>query len=187
MLFLPPTIMSGAATWQTVVNNASLNADQASWASFTINMFIPQASLLVTGGSSVRVTCFAPTVGNQLINKMYIGQASAGYTTTSPAFSGTPTQIFFGGGFAALSMVAGGGDSLSDAVSFVMPSSNGICIAWEHSATATSVRTSPAGSPTNWKWSYKSGTDAATVAKSLYTDYSATNGSATIHLVEELI
>lgn len=185
-LIYPVGFLKTSGTWTTVSTNSSLASDQASWASFTIVIFIPQASISASGGTQTRLTLTAPTSGNTPITAMYVGQADAAYSGTAPAFAATPTQLLFTGS-ASVTLTGGTGDTVSDAASFVMPSSQGLAVAWQHSAAASSLRIATANNPANWKMSYKAGADAATVAKSGYIDYTATDGTCTVHIVEELI
>lgn len=177
---------SDAGVWTSVFSN-SPGTDNAGYISYTVVQFIPQASISATGGTQVRLTLKNPASVGHVIGAMYIGQASAGYTATSPAFAATPTQITFAGGASGYTVGAGAGDTLSDAVSFVMPSSNGLAIAWQYSATASTLVTSASGTPSGGKVSYKNASDASTVAKSGYTDFSASAGGGNVKLVEELI
>lgn len=181
----PGTPASSGGTWTNIASNSLSAGDTTGWANSTHVQYIPQASLAATGGTQVRITLKPPAATGSTITGIYIGQCSASFSATSPAFAATPVQILYGGS-GSKTLTAGGANQLSDAASFVMPSSNGLCIAWQFT-TSSNMPYSAVGSPSGWGISYKSGADAATVAKVSYTNYAAFNGSWLVTLVEELI
>lgn len=182
----PGTPASSGGTWTSIVSNALSGGDRAGFAGYTLVQMYPQASLAATGGTQIRVTIKASSATGGTITGLYVGQCAAGYTTIAPSFSGTPTQLFVAGS-GTITVGSGGATTLTDAASFVMPSSNGLCISWQYNASAASFSGSTASTPANWHVSWKLGADAATVTKASYTDYTANTGAATISLVEELI
>ena len=178
-IWMPATILN-TGSWQTTTST-SLTANSGGWGNYTLRMFIPQASLLVTGGSQVRITLTAASSVNLVINDCYFGQASGSYSATSPAFAGTPTQVLFSG--AAGTTVTAGTSAVSDGVSGSIPAANGICIACN--INNLQVRATAASTPANFQFSYKAGaTDSATVAASGYTSQTGTNGFGIFNLVE---
>lgn len=175
-----------AGVWTSIASNALGASDQAGWSNVTKVQFIPQSSLAATGGTQVRLTLKCPASVGSAITAMYIGQASASYSATSPAFASTPVQILVGGS-GTITLSAGGSDVLTDVASFVMPSANGLCVSWQVTSSSNFSNSGNA-SPTGWKISYKStASDANTVAKSGYTDYTAQTLGEVVKLVEELI
>jgi hypothetical protein len=178
--------LSGDGVWQNTTSATLSGGDiGASWQNYNIVQFIDQASLTVTGGTKIRLTLQAPAANNWGIDTMYIGQAAGGYSATSPAFAGSPTQVLFSGG-ATFLLATGAGDLVSDEITLAMPAANGICIAWHVQNTAGRGNIAAhATLPTNWKTSHKLGADdASTVAKSGYTDFTATAHAFGVKLVE---
>jgi hypothetical protein len=161
--------LSGDGVWQNTTSATLSGGDiGASWQNYNIVL-----------------TLQAPAANNWGIDTMYIGQAAGGYSATSPAFAGSPTQVLFSGG-ATFLLATGAGDLVSDEITLAMPAANGICIAWHVQNTAGRGNIAAhATLPTNWKTSHKLGADdAATVAKSGYTDFTATAHAFGIKLVE---
>jgi hypothetical protein len=181
-IWMPVTIMSAGATWQTV-NTATLNADIGSgWNGFTVAGFIAQADLAVTGGSQVRITVQCPASVGTALASLYVGQAHASWSETSPQFAATPTQIPFNTGSSSVSLAAGGADKLSDEVAGSIPAANGLAYAFFISGNDHIF--GHATLPTGGKIGFKNASDAATVGKSGYTSYTATAHAFLIKKIE---
>jgi hypothetical protein len=179
---------SDTGAWQNTTSAVLSGGDLgASWQNYNIVVFIDQASLLVTGGTKVRLTLQAPGANAWGIDTMYIGQAAAGYSATSPAFAATPVQVLFNTGSATFVLASGAGDLLSDEVTIAIPAANGLCLAWHTQNTAGRGNIAAhATLPANWKTSHKGpgADDAATVAKSGYTDFTGTAHAYGVKLIE---
>jgi hypothetical protein len=177
-----------AARWQTVATATLADGDiGASWINFTHRVFVDQASLLVTGGTAVRLTIQAPAANNFGVSAMYIGQASAGYTDSAPAFASTPTQLLFSGS-ASFVLASGAADLVSDVALMSIPAANGLAISYFVTNTAGLGNiAASAATPANWKTTRLNGSnDAATVAASGYTSFTASVHAFAVKKIEVL-
>jgi hypothetical protein len=171
-------------TRQTVLSNTLSDNTTHTWSGYTARMFIPQASLGVTGGTQVWLSLKANSSDAISIASMYVQRAAAGYSATSPAFDATPVQVLFSG--VASVTVSANTTTISDAATLAIPTSQGLLISF-HISDATNIRfptntTTPAAAI----MSYKNASDAATVAASGYTDFSGTTKIGLISLIEVL-
>lgn len=119
------------AVWQNSYNTAVGTAGPNVAAPANFRVFVPQAGLLVTGGTKVRLTLTAAVAfagGEQPLNldKVYFGQAAAGATNAAPSFAATPIQVFFGGG--PTCSVALGGSIVTDELIMSLPAAQGVIL-----------------------------------------------------------
>lgn len=110
--------------------SATFTTNVTGFSGYTIRQLFPAGA--VRNGTKIRITCSPPTSGNNtLIGACYIGHKGA----SAPDFDGGQVQVLFGG-LGTRTLTVGGGDVVSDEITFAYDKNKELIVSFWFSGTS---------------------------------------------------
>lgn len=141
--------------------SVALNANRAGLSGYTNRVLLPAGA--VRNGTKIRITCSPPSTGNNtVIGACYIGHKGV----SAPDFDGGQVQVLFGG-LGTRTLTVGGGDVISDEITFAYDKSKELIVSMYFSTTSDIRERTGLGATYNTY--QKNSSDAASTSTSGYT------------------